>query len=112
MLSGVAAELYFKGGLSKKLPDYLNDDIEVAMRFMRSRNWKAPTLLYTPADFFQNFGAQAKGFAIMRRPQIVKLADLLVEKREISGFECAIFLEKIWPEPLPTKALRYWEHKK
>ena len=113
LLSGISAELYFEGKLSSgQVPSHCEDDIETAWHYMKSRGWKPPTANYSCNDYFRDFGGQAKVFALCYQREVENLAKKLVEKREMSGQECVLFLEKIWSKPWPTKARRYYEHKK
>ena len=112
-LSGIAAERYHTGCLSKPLTDRLHDeDIFAAMSFMENRGWQPPKSNFSCSDFFNLYSGRAKFMVIANWREISELAAVLMEKRFLSGFECAKFLEGIWQGPLPSKALPYTEHKK
>ena len=110
-LAGPACELYAEGKLSTgSLPLHCYDDVETARHYMESRGWKPPSGNYTCNDFFRDYGGGAKYFAIAHSKEVSLLADELVKNKEMSGFECAKFLEGVF-KSLPPKALPHAEHK-
>ena len=63
-------------------------------------------------QFFNEFGDPVK--ELVNTPQALKaidgLAELLLERDKLTGFEAVICLEKSWREPLPEKALSAEKH--
>ena len=110
-LAGAACELFHENKLSTgTLPLHCYDDVSVAMHYMKSRGWKQPTG-YKEVDFFRDYGGAAKYFAIAYSKEVSLFADELVKNKEMSGFECAKFLEGVF-KSLPPKALPHAEHRR
>ena len=111
LLAGVAGEMHLTNELWQEVPTFLEDDIRLAMQAMKSRGW-IPPIGYTCNQFFKNFGYWARVFTVSRWPEIMLLADLLESKLQLSGKDCARFLEEIWPESLPAGILPWDQHGK